>query len=40
MQKENVTLNYEAPRVEVIEVEIEKGFATSGGNTEGFEPWQ
>ena len=22
--------NYEAPRVEVVEVEVEKGFATSG----------
>ena len=41
MQKENVTLNYEAPRVEVIEVEIEKGFASSDGNTtEGFGGWQ
>ena len=30
MQKENATLNYEAPQVEVIEVEIEKGFASSG----------
>ena len=27
--------NYEAPQVEVIEVEVEKGFATSTGN-EGF----
>lgn len=27
---------YEAPVVEIIEVEVEKGFATStGGNTEG-----
>lgn len=28
--------SYEAPVVEVIEVEVEKGFATSGGNSEGF----
>ena len=25
----NEVLNYEAPQVEVIEVEVEKGFATS-----------
>ena len=24
---------YEAPQVEIIEVEVEKGFATSGGAT-------
>ena len=29
---------YEAPMVEVIEVEVEKGFATSPGDTEGFDP--
>ena len=29
----NKSLNYEAPQVEVIEVEVEKGFAGSfGGN--------
>jgi len=39
MQKENATLNYEAPQVEVIEVEIEKGYAVSD-NTEGFGSWQ
>ena len=27
----NEILNYEAPQVEVIEVEVEKGFAASGG---------
>lgn len=26
---------YEAPKVEVIEVEVEKGFATSAGGEEG-----
>lgn len=26
----NVLFTYEAPQVEVIEVEVEKGFATSG----------
>ena len=31
-------LNYEAPQVEVIEVEVEKGFAQSNG-TEGFGPY-
>ena len=29
MNKEK-TMNYEAPRIEVIEVEVERGFATSG----------
>ena len=31
-------LNYETPQVEIIEVEVEKGFATSGdfgGGTQG-----
>ena len=28
-------LNYETPQVEVIEVEVEKGFTASGG-TDGF----
>ena len=27
---------YEAPQVEILEVEVEKGFATSG-STDGFE---
>lgn len=31
MEKEK-TLKYEAPEVEVILVEVEKGFATSGEN--------
>lgn len=30
--------NYEAPEVEVIEVEVEKGFAVSGGSTN--ESWK
>lgn len=33
--------NYEAPLVEVIEVEVEKGFASSGdgsGETGGWDP--
>ena len=25
-------LNYEAPQVEIVEVEVEKGFATSSGD--------
>ena len=29
--------SYEAPVVEVIEVEVEKGFAASGGAGEGYE---
>ena len=28
--KKEMIMNYEAPQVEVIEVEVEKGFATSG----------
>lgn len=27
-----ILLSYEAPVVEIIEVEVEKGFATSSGN--------
>lgn len=34
--KTNEILNYEAPQVEVIEVEVEKGFAVSGGTYPGF----
>ena len=37
MDKKDFIANYEAPHVEVIEVEVEKGFATS--NTEGFGDW-
>lgn len=29
--KTNEILNYEAPQVEIIEVEVEQGFATSSG---------
>ena len=32
---DNKNLTYEAPYVELIEVEVEQGFATSGG-TKGF----
>ena len=28
----NEFLNYEAPQVEVVEVEVEKGFTVSGGD--------
>ncbi len=38
MKKKKIIKNYEAPCVEVIDVEVEKGFAQS--NTEGFGPWQ
>ena len=30
--------NYEAPVVEIIQVEIEKGFAASSGQLDGFDP--
>lgn len=34
MKKEQSTMmNYEAPQVEIIEVEVEKGFATSDNPT-------
>lgn len=40
MDKEFVT-NYESPQIEVISVEVEKGFATSGGpQFPGFGPEQ
>ena len=39
MSEKDFIASYEAPRVEVIEVEVEKGFAASG-NTEGFGGWQ
>ena len=29
MEKKNFIENYEAPQVEIVEVEVEKGFATS-----------
>ena len=35
-EKKNIE-NYEAPRVEIIEVQIEKGFAMSG--EDGNESW-
>ena len=31
MSKKSFIESYESPRVEIIEVEVEKGFATSGG---------
>ena len=34
----NDFLDYEAPQVEVIEVEVEKGFAASGGTYPNFNP--
>ena len=33
---DNKKLTYEAPQVELIEVQVEQGFATSGG-TKGWE---
>ena len=36
METNNMEM-YEAPKVEVIEVEVEKGFAVSGG-TEDYNP--
>lgn len=34
--KTNEFLSYEAPQVEIVEVEVEQGFATSGGEYPGF----
>lgn len=31
-----ISNDYEAPLVEVVEVEVEKGFATSSGSTEDY----
>lgn len=31
---EKELLNYEAPQVEIVEVEVEQGFAASGGGPE------
>lgn len=38
MNKEVFIENYEAPCVEVVEVEVEKGFAVSSGGQDG--EWQ
>lgn len=38
MEKEKLDF-YESPLVEVIEVEVEKGFATSGGEQQEESPW-
>ena len=35
MKKENFIESYEAPRVEVVEVEVEKGFAVSDTRSGG-----
>lgn len=36
--KNNEFLNYEAPLVEVVEVEVEQGFQASGGDYPGLDP--
>ena len=36
MKKDRNEIIYESPQVEIIEVQVEQGFATSGG-TKGFE---
>ena len=33
-------LPYQSPEIEVIEIEVEKGFATSNGSTENYNPNQ
>lgn len=35
MNKENFIESYEAPKVEIMEVEVEKGFAASAGGEDG-----
>lgn len=35
MDKKDFSVAYEVPQVEVIEVEVEKGFATSGSGENG-----
>ena len=39
MKEEQITMNYEAPRVKVIEVEVEKGFAVSDPKTMSYDDW-
>lgn len=39
MTKRNAFESYEAPQVEVIEIEVEKGFATSGNENYGDKDW-
>ena len=34
----NKTLIYETPHIEVIEVDVEQGFASSNTDTEGYTP--
>ena len=34
MRKQSEDLIYESPKVEVVEIQIERGFAASGGNFE------
>ena len=36
--KTNEFLSYEAPQVEVVEVEVERGFEASGGEYPGLDP--
>ena len=36
--KETVFQDYEAPQVEVVEVEVEQGFQASGGPYPAFDP--
>jgi hypothetical protein len=38
MMENNEFLNYEAPQVEVFEVEVEQGFQASGGEYPGLDP--
>lgn len=40
MKSNKTAKNYEAPQLEILEVTIEKGFAVTGDNTEGFGGWQ
>ena len=35
MEKKNFIENYEAPQVEIVEVEVETGVATSFGGADG-----
>ena len=41
MELKNYFKNYESPQVEIIEIEVEKGFATSPpfGGEDGEEDW-
>ena len=39
MENKNLIKNYEPPQVEIVEVDVEDGFATSGNEDYGDKNW-